>query len=180
MGEDALKRSYLARKTPLRGSGRLSRRPKRQDNSADRKAWNVAESGFCECGCARPSWRLHRHHVVLRQIVRKEGGNEWDMANSMLLHETCHSNHHSASRKVRLEMVPESALAFAVDVLGKQGPLTISVGGMRYERLDVSAPVEGREMRAVESSPPPQVLCVREAEASEAEAGAHAGARDDL
>lgn len=62
---------------------------------------------------------LHRHHVVMAQIVKREGGNVWDLANSMLLHPDCHRRHHDHFHKIPIERVPEAALAFAVDLLGE-------------------------------------------------------------
>lgn len=64
---------------------------------------------------------LHRHHVVLEQIVRREGGNPWALANSMLLHPDCHAGHHSGFRKIHVDRVPAPALAFALRLLGAGG-----------------------------------------------------------
>lgn len=67
---------------------------------------------------------LHRHHVLLEQRVRREGGDPWDIANSMLLHPDCHDEHHSGAphaRRIKLANVPLAAVAFAVDLLGEDG-----------------------------------------------------------
>ena len=112
-----MKRSAL-RRSPLRRHRRPSLPPV---DLAARAAWKDPQTGFCECGCNRFSMHLHRHHVVLQQIVRREAGNEWALANSMLLHPDCHRRHHDCIRKIPVERVPVDALAFALDLLGEGG-----------------------------------------------------------
>lgn len=63
----------------------------------------------------------HRHHVVYRQHVRVAGGDQWDLANSMILSETVHYRHHSRVDVVPLGDLPASAIAFAVDLFGQDG-----------------------------------------------------------
>lgn len=118
-----MKSSPLTRRTPPRRTGPLRRRrkPVVVDPAvvAAREAWKVPRAGFCACGCDRFALHLERHHVVYEQHVRAEGGDVWDLANSILLHPRCHSQHHSAARRIPLAQVPDSALAFAVDLLGE-------------------------------------------------------------
>lgn len=61
---------------------------------------------------------LHRHHVIYEQHVRHEGADPWALSNSMLLHEHCHANHHSAFRRIPLPAVPDAAIDFAQRLLG--------------------------------------------------------------
>lgn len=107
------------KRTSLLRRSRLRSRPRRVDyNHPGRKAWQEPQSGFCPV-CRRPCWRLHRHHVLLEQIVRREGADVWALRNSMLICPDCHAAHHAASKKIPLKLVPEAAIAFAVDVLGE-------------------------------------------------------------
>lgn len=109
-----MKRSPLRRRTGLRS------RPKQINrNDPARQAWKTSVAGYCQCGCDRFSLHLHRHHVLLEQIVEREHGDVYDLANSMLLHPHCHANHHSAARKVPIESVPAAAVLFAVGLLGE-------------------------------------------------------------
>jgi 5-methylcytosine-specific restriction endonuclease McrA len=110
-----MKRSPLLRRTPL------ARKRRSGVVSMAERVWKMPEHGFCQCGCGRFSARLHRHHVLLRQTVRREGADQWSLRNAMLLHPDCHAAHHAGQRKILLAQVPESALAFAVDVLGEAG-----------------------------------------------------------
>lgn len=97
--------------------------PDTSDANTDRTAWDdYPRWGNCEaCGKHGP---VTRHHVVHRQHVRNWHGDEWDPRNSMLVGDkfgrcTCHASHHLASRRIPLAKVPESALAFAVDLMGE-------------------------------------------------------------
>lgn len=58
------------------------------------------------------------HHVVYRQHVRREGGDEWDPRNALPLCDSCHSRHHRRSRVIALSVLPASALEFASELLG--------------------------------------------------------------
>lgn len=103
-----MKRSALRRRTP---SARTD---------PDRIAWKAEpHAGFCECGCDRFSLHLQRHHVIYEQHCRAAHGSVWDLANSMLLHPDCHRQHHAAIHRVSVDVLPEKALAFAVDLFGE-------------------------------------------------------------
>jgi hypothetical protein len=108
-----MKRSPLKRYTALRS------RPKRVSPIEGSFLWKEPHAGYCQCGCTRFALRLERHHVVYAQHVKAEHGNEWDMANSMLISNWCHSHHHSGFRRIPLESIPEPALAFGVDLMGE-------------------------------------------------------------
>lgn len=78
----------------------------------------------CEvCGKRGP---VTRHHVVYRQHVRAYGGDQWDPANSMLVGDkfgrcTCHAQHHNpgvAARRIPIDKIPPSAVAFARALMG--------------------------------------------------------------
>lgn len=117
-----MKRSPLSRTSALRRRHSLRARRKPADRTDPARAiWKVPHAGFCQCGCNRFALHLERHHVTTLEAIKAEGRMDvaWDLGNSMLLHELCHSRHTSAFRKIRLEKVPELALAFAVDLLGE-------------------------------------------------------------
>lgn len=112
-------RKQLERKTPLKRSGPLKRRHLRVVDDPAREIWKTPVGGICSCGCYEWVPRLERHHVLLAQIVRREHGDEWSIANSMLVAEDCHLAHHLAVRKIPLDQVPIAAVEFAVDLLGE-------------------------------------------------------------
>lgn len=120
--------SSLGRRTELKRTDSLKRtvlrsRPKRRvETPVEREArlaWKTPHQGFCSCGCERFSMHLERHHVCYEQHVRREGGDVWNIANSMLLHPTCHASHHSAMRRIKIEYVSRAALEFALELLGE-------------------------------------------------------------
>ena len=118
-----MKRSPLKQRTPLKRSRLRSRSDsysqKRMLLEPGRTVWKEQQRGFCQCGCNRFSMHLERHHVVYEQHVRREGGDPWTLANSMLLHPDCHARHHSGFRRVPVEYVPVEALRFALGLLGE-------------------------------------------------------------
>jgi hypothetical protein len=85
-----------------------------------RAEWQTPIGGLCACGCEQWAPRLERHHVLLESLVRREGGNPWSFANSMLVHEHCHRNHHDKFRRFSFDAVPVVAVEFAVDLLGDE------------------------------------------------------------
>lgn len=117
----------LERRTPLRARAGLRRRPKRQVMTVEqwdaRLLWKTPTAGFCQCGCGRFSLYLERHHVVSQMKLKQIGRHDqlWNLANGMLLTPTHHEWHTNHARKIKIEYVPEVALAFALDVLGEGG-----------------------------------------------------------
>lgn len=97
----------------------LKRHTQSKRAEAGRVEWKEPHAGFCQCGCNRFSMHLHRHHVVYEQIVRREGGDPWALANSMLLHENCHAAQHSGFRRIHVENLPLAAVDFARRLLGE-------------------------------------------------------------
>lgn len=84
------------------------------------RAWHTPAHGPCAaCGTRG---LLLRHHVVLEQTVRREGGDPWDLANALALGYygcACHRQHHHATRRLPLAIVPPAAVAFAQALLGE-------------------------------------------------------------
>lgn len=114
-----MRRTALRHRKPLQARSRLRARPKpRAPRTVAEEAWKIPQSGYCQCGCDRFSIHLHRHHVVTQATVRREGGDPWAIANSMLLHPDCHMRHHSAFHRIPLPSVPQDAVDFAVRLLG--------------------------------------------------------------
>lgn len=84
------------------------------------RQWHAPVYGPCAvCGLRG---RLVRHHVITEQLVRREGGAPWELANCILLGYGdrcgCHRLHHRALAKLPLSLVPAAAIAFAVELLG--------------------------------------------------------------
>lgn len=121
-----MKRSQLARKSPLRARAPMRRRRAKPpvetvEQRNARLIWKTPRAGFCQCGCDRFSLHLERHHVLTVSRLKQEGRTDvlWQLENSMLLHPHCHERHTGHARKIRIEHVPAVALQFAVDVLGE-------------------------------------------------------------
>lgn len=125
------RRTPLRQTTPLRRS-RLSRsRPARRvETPAEREArlaWSEPKAGWCKCGgCGDPGryeLYLENHHVVTRSKLKQIGREDvlFDQRNSMRLAKHCHELHTGHARKIRIEVVPVAAVAFAVEVLGEGG-----------------------------------------------------------
>jgi hypothetical protein len=91
------------------------------DHSAEPgwREWHQPIWGRCQC-CGVPG-RLERHHVILAQHVRAEGGAVYDLRNSLTLGRycRCHRSHHQAAVRLPLSCVPAAALGFAVELLGE-------------------------------------------------------------
>lgn len=115
-----MKRTQLARRSPLKGRSRLlATRLKPLSDAATefkRPHW-----GHCQvCGEHGP---VRRHHVIREQHVRAEGGDIYDTRNSMWvgvegLTCDCHEKHHNASRRIPARLIPAQALSFAIALMG--------------------------------------------------------------
>ena len=80
----------------------------------------MAEMGVVRCGsCGTRRGPFHLHHVIYRQEVRRNRGNQKDPANLMPLCVPCHQDHHARKRPVPLARVPAEAVEFAVRLLGE-------------------------------------------------------------
>lgn len=96
------------------------------------REWHASVYGCCAvCG-----WRgrLERHHVVLEQHVRAEGGDPWCLDNSLLLgtHCRCHSRHTTAAERLPISLIGPEAIAFAQELLGEDQAAAYFV---RYYRV---------------------------------------------
>ncbi len=78
----------------------------------------------CIDGCGQRA--VHEHHVIYRQHLRQHGGDLKDIRNLVPMAFDCHGAHHSGARRLRLELLPDSAFAFAVELMG---------AGLAYEHL---------------------------------------------
>lgn len=79
----------------------------------------MAKRPRCACGCGQPS--VARHHVITRQELRKHGGDPKDARNLVWVAFSCHGAHHSGSRRLRLEVLPDSCFVFASELMGPAG-----------------------------------------------------------
>lgn len=52
--------------------------------------------------------------------VRREGGDPWDLRNSMLLGTgcRCHDRHHQAVERIPVRLIPQTAIDFLIELLG--------------------------------------------------------------
>lgn len=113
-----MKRTALRRSKPLRSH----RKP--AESTPERHAFKEVVWGRCEvCGAA--GW-VRRHHVTLEQHVRLEGGDCWDVENSMLVGVDwtcrCHERHHHPGvndSRIALSLVPLPAIAFCYRLFGE-------------------------------------------------------------
>lgn len=116
-----MKRSPLLRRKPLRRSRPVAVSPRLADPQC--AAWMEPRYGRCE-NCGELSDRqLHGHHVLPRQRLALLGLPQFDPRNRMNLCDKCHFEHEfgQENRKIRVEKLPERALAYLLDVLGEDG-----------------------------------------------------------
>lgn len=71
---------------------------------------------LCVCGCGVPA--VHRHHVVYRQEIQREGGDVRDPRVLVPVAERCHARHHSQMRPLQLARLPDRVFDFARELLG--------------------------------------------------------------
>jgi hypothetical protein len=62
--------------------------------------------------------RRERHHGLKDQIVRREGGNVYDVRNRWVICSDCHERHTNRSRVLPAWLIPDSVIEFAVELLG--------------------------------------------------------------
>lgn len=122
-GNGALKRSP--------GSGGANRAARRKRAP---KRWREGREGQC-ARCRRRSG-LHPHHVFYEQHVEDAGGDVWDPRNRLMLCEDHHLNHHGRGDVVPLDVIPDRALAFGVEVFGMAGAVAYL---QRYYRATAAA-----------------------------------------
>ena len=116
-----MKRSApLRRKAPLRSRACVRPDAMRRATNPARDEFKRVRTGRCAvCGLLG---LVRRHHVIYEQHVRRAGGDCWDIANSLWIGvETfcnCHRHHHDAVQRIPADLIPDAALAFAVDLFG--------------------------------------------------------------
>lgn len=83
------------------------------------RRWQEYPLENCEdCGSRQA---INRHHVVYRQHVRAEHGDEWDPDNALGLCGSCHPRHHHQKTKLPLIRLRPENIAFAFRLLGTGG-----------------------------------------------------------
>lgn len=88
------------------------------------RAWYGPRATRCKvCGERR---RTERHHVLKEQLVRREHGDIYALANRLDICSRCHGRHTSAVQRIELGMLPDAAFEFASALLGP---------GCAYNRL---------------------------------------------
>lgn len=102
--------------------------------------WKEERYGRCSV-CRRPG-RLIRHHVVYQQHIRPLEGDLWDLRNALDLGLfcRCHANHHAAVRRISLSIIPDEAVAFAIDLFG------VSRAAMYFARYYDATPDDGTDV----------------------------------
>lgn len=68
----------------------------------------------CVCGARA----VHRHHIITRQVLRREGGDPRDERNLIDLCWDCHAAHHARSKPLPLRCLPDEAYDFADELMG--------------------------------------------------------------
>ena len=108
----------MNRRNRAREADRALERLRKRRAEPGYDVWHRTRYGRCAI-CGKRGTIL-RHHVVLEQHVRVEGGNPWDLRNSLDIGSRCdcHLNHHFASHRIPFRVVPAAARAFADELLG--------------------------------------------------------------
>lgn len=76
----------------------------------------------CVCGCDRPA--AHDHHVVTRAVIKRHVAKgehgRWlrDRRNIVRMDFGHHFAHHDASRRLWLDVLPDSVFEFAAELMG--------------------------------------------------------------
>jgi hypothetical protein len=84
-----------------------------------RSQWQQKSGRCAVCG---KRGRVMFHHLVLKQHIKKEGGDVWDFRNALPVGVACfcHADHHAAMHRIPRALVPESAIAFAEELFGAE------------------------------------------------------------
>lgn len=117
----------LERRAVLRRSSRLKAQRKPAEANPAKHAFKELAWTACEA-CGAIGW-CRRHHVVLEQHVRAEGGDCWDLDDGMWIGVErgitcrCHERHHNPSARgdtrIPLARVPLRAIGFAYRLFGE-------------------------------------------------------------
>lgn len=149
-------KSSLARKTCSRKCwSALSRKAKlgtrnpayRNGSAAATRAWYAALEEACgQCGAGG---KLHMHHVVYEQHVRRAKGDPYDVRNGLTLCTRCHFRHHHAiDAKISVDILRPANLEFAHELLGDATSLYFT----RYYAANGEGAIESALDRAAEKS----------------------------
>lgn len=106
-----MKRTPLARRTPLRAS--------RRTPDYDSAAWREGLGPCVVCTTRQLSIHVDGHHVIPKSVLIRRGFRAFvtDKRNRLALCRTHHANHHSRSQPIPRELLPVEAFRFA-DELG--------------------------------------------------------------
>jgi hypothetical protein len=121
-----MKRSPLKRQAALRARGVAAMT---EDDRVDHQRF-VDHHPTCRmCGTAvNLAWPPH--HVVYRQAVRREHGDQWSPDNAFKICNDCHSSHHHRVHIIPVRILRDHNFAFARDMLG--GPAAYEYLARRY------------------------------------------------
>lgn len=90
--------------------------------TADNRRWKSGASLVCEITgcvfCARHRSHLTNHHVIYVQRLRTLKADAWDPRNRMTICNDAHMAHHKRSSVILAAALPDSAYAFAREVMG--------------------------------------------------------------
>lgn len=108
----------------------LKRRAKRGSrNPAYTTGWTVRRNEWLasagdSCRICGSGHRLHLHHVVYEQHVRREHGDVFDPRNGLTLCMTCHMRHHHAvDQRIHVDNLRDENIEFARELLGDAAEL---------------------------------------------------------
>lgn len=97
---------------------RHGRRAGARDRAGEARWYRAARKRCSACGGRGAARGITLHHVVYRQHLRSEHGDEWDPRNAMPLCNSCHMSHHRRGRVLAITKLPASSLTFAADLFG--------------------------------------------------------------
>jgi 5-methylcytosine-specific restriction endonuclease McrA len=116
----ALKRKGNGDRTGAANPNLRHRRRSGVQNRQGERRWYAGRHKRCAlCGGPGGELGIVLHHVVYRQHVRVERGDEWDPRNAMPLCNSCHMSHHRRGRVIPLSKLPDLAYEFAGELLGR-------------------------------------------------------------
>jgi hypothetical protein len=95
-------------------------RARKRRRLADLKRWRSALGTRCgHPSCPGHVEALELHHCVYAQHVRAAGGDLFDPRNALTIGRDCHGSHHQRVYVIPLTALPDAALEFAVELLGR-------------------------------------------------------------
>lgn len=118
----SLKRTPLARKTPLARRHRIRVHRKPKPIEPGQIEFKLVRHGICRV--CHVVGLVRRHHIIYEQVVRREGGDPWDPRNGMWVGIEgmtcdCHERQHNASQRIPESLLSVAAREFAVELLGE-------------------------------------------------------------